>query len=157
MKIPYLGKFSFSRFRAKRAKIGFLDFYAKCQYPTQLLKILKIWFHIWIAGEMYFQIDEDIFFSISTPSPLKMGAKLGYIGPKNRVLFFLRKIESLVFARNGLKWSVLWLADFMRKCHIPKIYMQKLSTNQIARFFKLLYPLNRLSVFYNFLHEDRIP
>ena len=51
----------------------------KRQYPTQLLKILKIWFHIWIALEMYFWIDTDHFFSNSTPSPLKMGAKLGNI------------------------------------------------------------------------------
>ena len=51
----------------------------KHRCPTQLLKILKIWFHIWIALEMYFRIHMDYFFSISTPSPLKMGAKLGNI------------------------------------------------------------------------------
>ena len=120
MKIPYLGKFSFSRFRAKRAqkraKIGFLDFYAKCQYPTQLLKILKIWFHIWIAGEMYFQNDVDNF-SLSHSFTPKNGCK-GPKRPKNRVFGLLWKIESLVFPRNGLKWSVLWLANFLRKSHI---------------------------------------
>ena len=38
--------------------------------------------------------------------------------PKNRVFGLLRKIESLLFARNDLKWSVLWLANFLRKFHI---------------------------------------
>ena len=38
-------------------------------------------------------------------------------GPKIGFLDFC-EIESLVFARNGLKWSVLWLADFMRKFYI---------------------------------------
>jgi len=47
----------------------------------------------------------------------KMGEK-GPKRPKNRVFGPLRKIESLVFARNGLKWSVLWLANFLRKSHI---------------------------------------
>ena len=37
---------------------------------------------------------------------------------KNRVFGLLRKIESLVFSRNDLKWSVLWLANFLRKPHI---------------------------------------
>ena len=140
--------------------------------------------------------------------------------PQNRVFRLLCKIESLVFARNDLKLSILWLANFLRKSHIwenshsqdlgqkgPKkeqkygfwtfvenwvisfsrnslkwsflwltflwltfcanpisgkilileIYVQKLSTNQIARSFKLLYRLNRLTVFIFFLHEDRIP
>ena len=151
----------------------------------------------------------------------KNGCKLGqYKGPKrpkNRVFGLLQKIESLVFARNHLKWSVLWLANFLHKCHVwensrsreleqkaPKkgknmvfgllckieslvfdindlkscvlclanflcanlitgkicileIYVRKLSTNQIAWFFKLLYLLNRSTVSYNFLHKDRIP
>ena len=60
-------------------KIALTVTFFKCQYPTQLLKILKIWFHLWIALEMYFQNDINIFFSITTPSPLKMGAKLGNI------------------------------------------------------------------------------
>ena len=38
--------------------------------------------------------------------------------PKNRVFGFLRKIESLLFARNDLKCRVLWLANFLRKSHI---------------------------------------
>ena len=37
---------------------------------------------------------------------------------KNRVFGLLCKIESLVFARNDLKLSVLWLANFLRKFHI---------------------------------------
>ena len=46
---------------------------------------------------MYFQIDMDNFFSISTPSPLKMGAKLGnikaQIGPKIGFLDFCEKLS----------------------------------------------------------------
>ena len=38
--------------------------------------------------------------------------------PKNRVFGLLCKIESLVFAGNDLKLSVLWLANFLRKSHI---------------------------------------
>ena len=56
---------------------------------------------------MYFQNDDDNLFSIYTPSPLKMGAKLGnikaQISPKIGFLDFCEKIESLVFARNDLK------------------------------------------------------
>ena len=64
---------------SKNRQIALTVTFFKCQYPTQLLKILKFWFHIWIAVEMYFQIVVDNFFSISSPSPLKMGAKLGNI------------------------------------------------------------------------------
>ena len=46
---------------------------------------------------MYFKIDVDNFFSISTPSPLKMGAKFGnikaQIGPKIGVLDFWEKLS----------------------------------------------------------------
>ena len=38
--------------------------------------------------------------------------------PNNRVVGLLRKIELLVFARNDLKWSVLWLVNFLWKSHI---------------------------------------
>ena len=37
--------------------------------------------------------------------------------PKNRVFGLLCKIELLLFARNDLKWSILWLANFLRKPH----------------------------------------
>ena len=37
---------------------------------------------------------------------------------KNGFFGLLCKIESLVFARNYLKLSVLWLANFLRKFHI---------------------------------------
>ena len=47
----------------------------------------------------------------------KMGKK-GPKRPKNRVFGLLSKIESLPFARNDLKWSVIWLANFLRKSHI---------------------------------------
>ena len=54
---------------------------------------------------MYFRIDTDHFFSISTPSPLKMGAKLGNISKiaclsnyyllnhSTFFIFFYKKIE----------------------------------------------------------------
>ena len=45
----------------------------------------------------------------------------------------------------------------MKKKSGSRDIMEKLSTKQIARFFKLLYLLNRLTVFCNFLHEDIIP
>ena len=52
----------------------------------------------------------------------KNGCKVGQYKcpkrPKNRVFRLLQKIESLVFARNDLKWCVLWLANFVRKSHI---------------------------------------
>ena len=38
--------------------------------------------------------------------------------PKNGVFGLLCKIESLVFARNDLKLSVLWLANVLCKSHI---------------------------------------
>ena len=38
--------------------------------------------------------------------------------PKNRVFELLCKFESLLFARNDLKWSVLLLANFLHKSHI---------------------------------------
>ena len=84
-------------------------------------------------------------FSPKREKRVQKWAKIGFLD-------FYEKIQPLVFARNGLKWSVLWLTDFLRKSHIweiliLEIYMQKLSTNQIARFLKLLYLLNRLTVF----------
>ena len=62
-------------------------------------------------------------------------------GSKNELFGTLCKIESLVFARNGLKWSILWLANFLRISNIwenshLEIYVRKLWTNQIARFLK---------------------
>ena len=99
--------------------------------------------------------------SFAPKNGCKVGQYKGPNRPKNRVFGLLRKIDSLVFARNGLKWSVLWLTlcanAISGKTLILEIYMQKLSTNQIAQFFKLLYLLNRSTVFYNFLHKDRIP
>ena len=48
------------------------------------------------------------------PKMGKKGPKMG----KNRVFGLLRKIQPLVFARNGLEQSVLWLANFLRKLHV---------------------------------------
>ena len=46
-----------------------------------------------------------------------MFSKMGKMA-QNRVFGLLSKIESLIFARNGLKLSVLWLANFLCKSHI---------------------------------------
>ena len=50
----------------------------------------------------------------------KLGKRVqkGPTRPKNRVFGLLCKIESLLFARNDLKWSVIWLVNFLRKSHI---------------------------------------
>ena len=87
--------------------------------------------------------------------------KLGIRAQNGRFQFFL-KIESKVLSGNSLKRSVLFLSNFLRKPHVQKQsgsrdIMEKLSTNQIARFFKLLHLLKRLTVFCIFLHEDIIP
>ena len=82
--------------------------------------------------------------------------KLGKKGPKMDCLQFFLKIESKVLSGNSLKRSVLFLSNFWRKLlHVQKKsgsrdIMEKLSTNQFARFCKLLYLLNRLTVFCNF-------
>ena len=92
---------------------------------------------------------------------ISFGPNWGEKGPKNGRFQFFLKIEYEVLSGNSLKRSVLFLSNFLRKPHLQKKSgsrdMEKLSTNQIARFFKLLYPLNRLTVFCNFLHEDIIP
>ena len=81
-----------------------------------------------------------------------MGPKKG----KNRVFGLLWKIESFDFARNGLKWEAHygWLTFCANpvpgKILILDIYSWKLSTNQITRFFKLLYLLNHSTVLFNF-------
>ena len=60
------------------------------------------------------------FFYKNALLPQKKGKK-GLKRPKNRVFGLLRKIDSLVFARNDLKWNVIWLANFLHKSHIYKI------------------------------------
>ena len=80
----------------------------------------------------------------------KVGQYKGPNRPKNRFFGLLRKIESLVFAGNGLKWRVLWLADFMRKCYIWEnsysrdLYAKALDQSdrsifQIGPFYRFLY------------------
>ena len=75
--------------------------------------------------------------------------KMGEKGPKrskrskNRVFWLLWKIESLVFARNGLKWSVLWLADFMRKFHIwENSYCRDLYTKALYQSDRSIFQIN---------------
>ena len=89
-------------------------------------------------------------------------AQIGEKWPKNGRFQFFLKIESKVLSGNSLKRSILFLSNFWRKPHVQKKsgsrdIMEKLSTNQNARFFKLLYLLNHLTVFCSFLHEDIIP
>ena len=73
--------------------------------------------------------------------------------PKNRVFGLLLKIESLVFARNDQKWSVLWSANFMRKPHICT-FAQKSSqillemTKNGAYYGRLTLCVNHIHVFF---------
>ena len=60
----------------------------------------------------------SLFHSFTHKNGCKVGQYKGPNRPKNRVFGLLRKIESLVFARNNIKWSVLWLANFLWKSHI---------------------------------------
>ena len=60
---------------------------------------------------------------------------------KLEVFEFLKKIESLVLARNALKRSVLMVGIFWRKFFFGKtlvleLWPETLSANQIARIFK---------------------
>ena len=52
------------------------------------------------------------------PKNGQKGSKNGQKRPKNRFFGILRKSESLVFARNDLKWSLILLANFLHKYHI---------------------------------------
>ena len=52
-------------------------------------------------------------------------------------------------------WLTFCANSISGKILILEIYWWKLSTNQIAGFFKLLYLLNGLTVCFIFLHKDR--
>ena len=71
-----------------------------------------IFFCIKIEYHKTFKMMMSLFWKNAYLPPKR--AKIG----KNRVFGLLRKIESLDFARNGLKWSVFWLANFLHKSHI---------------------------------------
>ena len=90
------------------------------------------WFFAWSYGSIMAQNWQSPIFRKKSSSPQIWG-----FGPKNRVFGLLQKIEPKELAGNSLK--------------------RRVSTNQIARFFKLLYPLNRLAIFCNSLHKDRMP
>ena len=62
---------------------------------------------------MYFQIDVENVFSISTPSPLKMGAKLGNIkAQKGSTIGFL---DSRDLGQKGPKRAKIGFLDFCAK------------------------------------------
>ena len=69
------------------------------------------------------------------------------------------KIESLVFAGSSLKVDVIGCGITGHCSHtwFLRFRGENLSANQIARFFKLVYLLNHLTVFCNFLHDGRKP
>ena len=104
---PIPGKiFSFLRFRAKMcekiAKIGFLE--SVCPSVTVFLRIGSIFFSDFlheVMGPLQLKSDRARFFGkiLIFSKMRERGLKM----PKNRVFGLLRKIESLVFARNGLK------------------------------------------------------
>ena len=73
-----------------------------------------------------------------------------------KIVFFLLlcKIESLVFARNGLKWSVLWLTDFMRKCYIwENSYSRDLYAKALDQSDRSIFQITiSFEPFYRFLY-----
>ena len=90
-----------------------------------------------------------------------LGQKVPRKAP-NRVFDLLRKIDSLFFARNGLKWSVLFLANFLRKCHIwENSYSQYLFIKALDQsdysIFQITISFEPFNRFYIFLHKDRMP
>ena len=111
----------------------------KCWYPIQLLrKILKIWFHIWIALEMYFRIDTDRFFSIFTPSPLKMGAKLGNISKIAWLSNYYLLNHSTVFIFFCIKIEYhktfkMMMSFFCKNAFLPPKRVKRSKTGQSIR------------------------
>ena len=69
------------------------------------------------------------------------------------------KSESLVFAGSGLKVDVIGCGITGHCSHtlFLRFRGENHLVNQIARFFKLVYLLNHLTVFCNFLHDGRKP
>ena len=59
-------------------------------------------------------------------------------------------MKRLIVGWLSVQIPYLWKLLFLR------FDVQNLSTNQIAQFFKLLYLLNSFTIFYIFLHIDRI-
>ena len=79
-------------------------------------------------------------------------------GPKIGFLDFCAKLGHYVLLEMTENeayygWITFFTNRISGKILILEIYVQKLSTNQIAQFFKLLYLLNRSTVFYHFLHK----
>ena len=111
-------KYAFlARKRAKRHKSG--RAVGKNQLFCLLFKIGSlIFFHILhkVRGHYRVKTAPNTIFqkNFHFPKKWKKCPKM----PKNRVFWLLCKFESLLFARNDLKWSVLWLANFLRKSHI---------------------------------------
>ena len=81
------------------------DFENMISYLNSCWNVLSDW-----CGQFFLYLH-----SFTPKNGCEGGQYKGPNRPKNRVFGHLRKNESLVFARNGLKWSVLW---FLCKSHI---------------------------------------
>ena len=127
------------------------DFENQISYLNSWWNVLSDW-----CGQFFLYLH-----SFTPKNGCKVGQYYGPNRPQHRVFGLLRKIESLFFSRNGLRWSILWLANFLWKSHIWENFRsrdlgQKALDQSDHSIFKLLYLLNHLSVFYNFLHIDII-
>ena len=124
------------------------------KYFENLISYLNNWWNV-LSDFLYFH-------SFTPKNGCKVGQYKGSNRPKNRVFGLLRKIESLVFARHGLKWRVLWLANFQHQFNIWEnsysrdICAKALDQSESSIFQITIYLLNRFTVFYIFLHIDRI-
>ena len=110
----FSGKFSFSQKWEKRPQNVFFGILLKIESLVFARNYLK-WSIIWLANFLH---KSNIWENSRSRDLGQKGPKKGQKYGKNRVFGLLRKIDSLVFARNDLKWSVLWLANFLWKSHI---------------------------------------
>ena len=112
------------------------------------------WSILWLANFLY----KSPIWENSRPRDLEQKwPKKG----KNRVFGIFGKIESLVFARNDLKWGVLRLTNFLRKCHIwENSHSQDLCVKALVQsdcsIFQITISFEPFNSFYIFLHIDII-
>ena len=96
--------------------VGQLDKINFFVYCSKLAHWIFLIFCIKLEGIKGYKLPQTPFFG-----KILIFRKMGKNGSKifkNGLFRLLCKIESLFFARNDLKWSVLWLANFLRKFHI---------------------------------------
>ena len=138
--------------RAKRSKSGRLEKINFFVYCSKLARLIFFLFCIKLEGIKGYKLPQTPFFRKKS-NFLKNGEK-GPKWPKNRVFGLLCKIESLVFARNDLKRSVLWLADFMHKCHIwENSYSRDLYAKALDQSDRSIFQITiSFEPFYHFLY-----